>query len=60
LFYDETTGVLGVSFNKKTGKYEASIKINGKKKYLGLYTTIEEAYEKYVTSKRNLHVTCTI
>ena len=58
--HNKSTGVLGVSFNKKTGKYEASIKVNGKKKHLGLFTTIEEAYEKYVTSKRNLHSTCTI
>lgn len=40
---NSTTGVKGVSLNSKTGRYEAYIKIYGKKKHLGLFNSIEEA-----------------
>ena len=43
LNYNNATGYKGVSLNKKTGKYEAYIKVQGIKKYLGLFTTVEEA-----------------
>lgn len=44
---------LGVSFHKKTNKYEASIKVDGKKKYLGLYLTSELASDAYKVGKYN-------
>ena len=40
---NSTTGIKGVSLNNNTGKYEVYIKINYKKKHLGLFSTIEEA-----------------
>jgi hypothetical protein len=40
-----TTGFVGVSVIKKTGKYRASIKLNGKMFNLGHYDTIDEAIE---------------
>lgn len=38
-----SSGYTGVSINKATGMFEAYIHYKGKKKYLGLYTTAEEA-----------------
>lgn len=38
-----STGYIGVSENKTTGRFEAYIHFSGKKKYLGLYSTAEEA-----------------
>jgi hypothetical protein len=38
---------VGVTFYKKTNKYMSTIKINGKKKYLGSFNTIEEASQAY-------------
>ena len=38
-----TTGVIGVSYNKKYDKYYAHIHIKGKNIYLGQYDTLEEA-----------------
>ena len=40
---DNTSGVVGVRFNKLTNKYEAYISHNKKKIHLGLFNTIEEA-----------------
>ena len=44
---DNTTGYKGVSFNKRTGRYEAYINQNGKKKGLGLYDTAIAAAQAY-------------
>ena len=38
-----STGFYGVSYMKKTGKYESYIHKNGKKHYLGIYETAAEA-----------------
>ena len=42
-----TSGYKGVSFHKGTGKWQASIKINRKQKYLGVFDTPELAKEAY-------------
>jgi hypothetical protein len=50
-----TSGFKGVSKNKATGRYEAHIKINNKKKFLGLYDTVEEAFNQRNRAALNLH-----
>jgi hypothetical protein len=40
---NNTTGVKGVTFDKKSGKFRAQIQIDGINIYLGLFTTLEEA-----------------
>lgn len=40
---NNTSGTLGVSFDKRYKSYLASIQINGKSKYLGLFKNKEEA-----------------
>jgi hypothetical protein len=40
---DNTTGAKGVGFHKKTGKYQARVRVNGKRKHLGFFDTIAEA-----------------
>ena len=37
----------GVSFNKSANKFETKIRKNGKRIYLGLYDTEEEAHQSY-------------
>jgi hypothetical protein len=37
------SGVMGVGLNKATGKWEVCIHVNGKKKFLGLFTDLKEA-----------------
>lgn len=50
-----STGLLGASFHKVTGKYAAQISINGKKISLGLFDTPEQAHAEYVRAKREIH-----
>lgn len=38
-----TSGFVGVGFNKSKGKWEASLKLNNIYKYIGRFNTIEEA-----------------
>ncbi len=55
-----STGLLGVSPHRKTGKFCAFIKANGANRYLGLYPTPELAHAAYVEAKRQLHEGCTL
>lgn len=50
------TGLLGVCWHKKTNKFRAQIKLNGKKIHIGLYSTKELAYAAYVETKRKIHL----
>ena len=50
-----TTGLKGVHFEPRTGKFYSVIKINGKAKGLGTFVTAEEAHEAYVVAARQLH-----
>jgi len=43
----------GVTFNKRSGKYVASISINGNQKGLGYFYTVEDAYKAYKTAKED-------
>ena len=52
---NNTSGYLGVIWDKFSGKWRARIKVNGKQKHLGCFDTGEEASEAYVTAKRELH-----
>lgn len=48
------SGILGVH-PRPNGRYEARIRIAGKSRYLGTFSTTEEAYAVYVQAKRELH-----
>ncbi|ANT45393.2 HNH homing endonuclease [Pectobacterium phage PP90] len=39
------------------GKYEARIKLNGKRHYLGAYETADAAHQAYLSAKRHYHPT---
>ena len=57
---NNSSGVLGVSWHKKNGKWRAQIQVSGKKYHIGDFGTIEEARSAYLGAKRLLHVGCTI
>ncbi len=57
---DSYTGLLGASWERGGNKFRAQIRLNGKKKHLGLFNTAEEAHAAYIKAKRELHPFCTI
>lgn len=54
------TGFLGVTRDKRDGRYYARIYSNGRQISLGGYATPEAAHAAYVKAKRQLHAGCTI
>ena len=50
---DNTSGCKGVCFDKRSGKYAAQIKINGKRKHVGLFSTVEEAAKAFIEFEIN-------
>lgn len=52
---NNTTGYTGVVYHKATGKWLAQIMINHKNKYLGLFSTIEEAVEKRKEAEKDFN-----
>ena len=44
---------VGVCYHKQDKKYQASCRVNGKKTGLGLYNTIEQAFNVYKIAKEN-------
>jgi hypothetical protein len=57
---NKSTGVLGVSMHRQTGKYRALIWVDGANRSLGLYGTVEEASAAYLDAKRRFHPGCTL
>lgn len=52
---NRSSRLLGVTKHKKTGKWQASIKLHGRSHYLGLFAQPDEAHAAYVEAKRRLH-----
>lgn len=50
-----TSGFVGASFHKQTGKWQSKIRLNGKHIYLGLFTSPEDAHNAYVVAKAKYH-----
>ena len=42
---------VGVDFHKASGRFRAKLRINGKRKHLGYFTTPDEAFFAYKTAK---------
>lgn len=53
-------GLIGASKRKPQNDWQASIKVDGKKRYLGLFNTPEAAHAAYVAAKRKYHEGCTL
>lgn len=52
---NNTSGFKGVSHHKGTAKYDAAINFNKQKRYLGHFSTAEEAAEAYKRAAIELH-----
>ena len=49
------TAAKGCSFHKRSKKWIASIRLDGKLHHLGSFTTEEEAHKAYLEAKKKLH-----
>ena len=49
------SGYMGVSWHGKAGNWQAQIKISGRNKHLGYFTSPEDAHAAYLVAKANLH-----
>lgn len=54
------SALLGVHWDKTINKWRSNIVIEGKRKYLGVFTDPNEAHNAYLTAKRQLHSFSTI
>lgn len=52
---DNASGVQGVALHAQTGKWRAYITVDGKRRHLGLFSTVEEASKAHSAAKRQLH-----
>jgi hypothetical protein len=50
-----SSGAKGVSWHSQTGKWAAGIRANGKRRYLGLFASKEEAADAYRRAAAELH-----
>ena len=55
---NNTSGYVGVTWNRQAEKWQAQIVVKGKYKNLGLYDTPEAAYEAYLAAKAQRHTFC--
>ena len=50
-----SSGILGVHFYERTGRWRATIWANGKNHFLGYHATAGEAQRVYIEAKRRFH-----
>lgn len=59
-FAGNSSGYLGVNWHPTNHNWTAKISVNNRTKYLGSYSTPEEAHAAYVAAKRELHTGSTL
>lgn len=52
---NRSSGLLGVSWYRRYGRWQAQIHINNKCRHLGYYNTPQEAHAAYLEAKATLH-----
>jgi hypothetical protein len=49
------SGFIGAAFDKRRGRWQAGIGINGRRRFLGYFDTPEQASAAYQEAKKNIH-----
>lgn len=52
---DSKSGIKGVSWHKTAAKWRATIRLNGKKHHLGLFSRKSDAAEAYAAASQKMH-----
>ena len=55
VYSNSTTKLPGITFHRASGKYAARVNVNGKQIWLGLFTSVEEAWDARVKAKAKHH-----
>ena len=50
------TGLVGVSWHKRAGKWQAHIRVKGRTRYLGLFESTQDACMAYLQAKQTMGV----
>lgn len=59
-YRNNSAGLLGTSFDKKTGKWRSQIQVGMRKEHIGLFASAQAAHEAYVERKRKIHTHCSL
>lgn len=54
-YKNSSTGVKGVSLHARIGKYQATIQVNNKKRFLGYFADVDSAAAAYAEAAKVLH-----
>lgn len=57
---NQSSGLLGVTFDRRRGKFIAQIKAPTRRKFIGYFESAEAAHQAYLAEKRVHHEGCTI
>lgn len=52
---DNTSGYRGVSWSKKAGKWRVKVKLDGKSRHIGYFTSVEEAADAARAARKELY-----
>lgn len=55
--HNRSSGLIGVHFYRRTGRWKAHITLNNRHRHLGYFATREEAREAYLKAKKEHHGT---
>lgn len=52
---NNTSGVKGVTWHKRASKWQAQVSVNGRKKYIGFFSRLEDAKDAVEKARLELH-----
>lgn len=53
--HNRSSGLMGVRFYRRTGRWSAQIVVNGRQHHIGYFATREEARDAYLAAKKEFH-----
>lgn len=57
---NRSSGLLGVTWNARRGKWVAQIQVDGRRNFIGYFDDANAGHSAYLAKKRTMHAGCTI